>query len=215
MHLMKTTKIFIPLLVVFSMTAFFASSGIAQSPVAVKIKKLSIIEQISPRYGVELVTDKRIPRQKKWLEFEVEFEADKKLAAGDTSPFIDGLLFKYFVVFKGIDPVTKKNVMATGQLNHINIEPREVTHSSMYVSPSSTTRIRGRSAEASRTEVQGFAVQVFYQGQLIAEDADYSKGTGWWKTGVLPPKQGILMPKSKTPFAPLWYDYFAEVEPSR
>ena len=215
MHLMKTTRTIVPLVVVFAITAGFASVGSAQKPVEVKIKKLEVIEQTSPEYAVDLVKKKRISRNKKWLEVEVEFEANKVARAGDPNPFIDGLLVKYFVVFKGKDPVTGKNIMATGQLNHINIEPGETTHSSMYISPSSAAKIRGKAGDASSTEIEGFAVQFIYQGQIAEEDANYSPGTKWWTTGVLPPKDGILMPRSKTPFAPLWYDYFAEEEQSR
>ena len=211
---MKTTR-YIPLVAIAAISLLFSSTGFAQKPVDVDIKKLEIIEQSSPRYSVGLVKDKRISREKKWLEFEVEFEAKKAPRAGDTSPFVDDLLFKYFIAFKGIDPVTRKNVMGVGQLTHINVESGEVTHSAMYVSPSALTRIRGRSGQTSRTEVEGFAVQVFYQGQLVAEDSDFRKSSRWWATGVLPPKDGIALPKSETPFAPLWYDYFAEVQKSR
>ena len=59
---MKTTRTVLPLAVVFAIVACFASVGSAQNPVEVKIKKIEVIEQTSPVYAVDLVTEKRIRR---------------------------------------------------------------------------------------------------------------------------------------------------------
>jgi hypothetical protein len=39
---------------------------------------------------------------------------------------------------------------------------------------------------------------------------------GWWTNKDAPPvESGLLLPKHKTPFAPLWYDYYLDEKPDK
>jgi hypothetical protein len=60
-------------------------------------------------------------------------------------------------------------------------------------------------------DVKAWGIEVYYNGAV----AGWKSSTGpsrWWVDGAasLQPIEGLLLPKAKTPFAPLWGDYDLE-----
>lgn len=181
--------------------------------VKVEIKNFKAIMQSTPRIPADGVTEKKVPRSRKWLEVEVTFKADKARAEiAKSGPTIDDLEMKYYIMTKAVDPATKQAIMLTGSVSHVNVTTQDETHSVMYASPSALEKLTGK-GDFNDSDVQGYAIEVSSGGQTVAEVANPA-GAGskkWWKerTGT----DGILVDKTKTPFSILWADYHADVKP--
>ncbi len=177
--------------------------------VKVDIKNVVIQEDKTPDFSVNYSKTKRW-RSKDWMEVEVTFTVDKaKVPGGDRNPVVDSLEFKFFI---GLNKTTKegKYIMLTGSATFLNAVERSDNVAMMFVSPSSLLRVLEKSG-FTPADVKGWGVEVYANG-AVAGWKSYSGGTRWWVDGAatLQPMEGLLLPKSKTPFAPLWGDYDLE-----
>lgn len=177
-------------------------AGFAQK-VEVDKPKINIEIQKTPRFGQQGPKEKR-DTQKFWIEVEVEFKADQK--GGDpNNEFIDELEFKYFIT------VTPKNAkdrkVYTLTINHGPILKGETSYSVAYISPNNIAKIVGKEKVPGKADVD-VAVEIRHQGQLIGGDSTKSPSSKWWNS--MSQAEGMVMKKSETPFAPLWWDRYAE-----
>lgn len=202
---------FITLLAV---AATMATGGLLRAQeaqtVKVDIKEVKPGAAQTPQFQVTGSTDKRW-RPKNWLEVDMAMDCKKAKTAGDTSTLIDSLEIKFFIGLNAMD-ASKKYIVLTGTFNVLNIptKPGEHPHVLAYVSPSTLHRLLGEK-QFTQADIKAVAVEVRHGGQLIG---GFPVGQGkWWddlsKYSVV---DGAVLPKVKTPFAPLWGDYDLEVK---
>lgn len=151
----------------------------------------------TPKYNFSQATDKRTPRAGKWLEVEVQF--------GAVPEFTDELTFKYFILFAG--------QLLVGEVTHINIPAGKELYSVMYVAPRTIDRLLGGKT-FSAGAIQNVAVQISSKGQVLAQESLKPAGNPNWFTSMqqIP---GMVINKSETPFAPLWWDRYEQIKPNR
>ncbi len=182
-----------------------ASTGVAQQgQPAVKIKKIEVELQPTPVFQAEGgVKTKKIPRQKTWLEVEVEFE----VKAGNKEGIVDNLQFRYYIAIKGADG-TK---MLMGDVVHVNMLEGDKLYSVVYISPTTLGKVTGKYRDFQKSAINAVGLEISYNGRVIATDSTGGKGR-WWES--LSAEQGVLS-KEKTPFGLLWIDRYADVKETR
>lgn len=141
-----------------------------------------------------------VPQQ--WLQIEVELDIQTTSPTG----YVDRLEVEYFVAVT--DATTKRTVLLTDRLVYLeaNANERRVFVSA-YVSPASLARVTG----SRRPRVSDIsAVAAVVTGSGVREPAEASTGgpRDWWKAEGLARQQGLVLPRSRTPFAPLWWDRY-------
>ena len=150
-----------------------------------KIDKISPSVTTSPEYTVRLATDKRA-EYLKWLEIEVQFSVDRV-------ELVDELTFEFLVEING--------KLCPGELTLVNI-PKGSRYTVMYISPRSIDRLTGNKA-LNQGMIGNMWIKIKKQGQMLAEKSLQPGG---------PKNQqhfpGLLVPKSETPFHPLWWDRY-------
>ncbi len=173
----------------------FSFSALAQVPVgpgAVKLGKVTVEAPTSPEYTVTGGPVKR-SKSEKWLEFEVEFETKPEE--------IDELTFKFTAL------VEKK--LLIGEVTYVNIIKGKNHFAVMYVSPKGIARLTGGKA-LTGAGIDNVWVEVLHNGQSLDK--------GSFKPGAAPNAAqvtGLILKKDDTPFAPLFFDRYEAVKPTR
>jgi len=148
-------------------------------------------------------------RAAQWLEIEVTYTWNPK---DKTQTMLDAYDVKYFVLIKNaaLSP-NKKDTLLTGVSSHTMLTPGRDKRSVMFVSPQQLTKLFGGRVPSVVTQaVAGVGIEIAVGGTKMAEKGD--KGTGaWWSDPATianyEKADGVLLDKSKTPFASLAYDY--------
>ncbi|MFK5923471.1 MAG: hypothetical protein QM496_14940 [Verrucomicrobiota bacterium] len=181
------------------------STAVAQKgQPAVKVKKIEVELQPTPVFEAGGgVKTKKIPRQKTWLEVEVEFE----VKAGNKEGVVDNLQFRYYVAIKGAEGTR----LLMGDVTHVNMMEGDKLFSVIYVSPTTLGKLTGKYKDFQKSAINAVAVEISYNGRVIGGDSTGGKGR-WWES--LSAEQGILS-KEKTPFGLLWIDRYADVKEGR
>jgi hypothetical protein len=207
---------FIRCLAAAAIGAAFLSTARAQEKsleAQVDFKRVEVGPQNTPQFQAQNVKDKRW-NPKIWLEIDAGFGLKKGKVKGEVnpSPIVDALDFKYFVVLNKRDAAGKLTLL-TASITYINAndEDREL-HAMAFASPSALARVLGNpkftAPEISPTAV---AIVVTKGGALCGFYNQGGGAGGWWeKTDNFNVIDGVLLPKIKTPFAPLWGDYDLE-----
>jgi hypothetical protein len=160
----------------------------------VKIEKISHEAVGTPEFTITNTKPKRSTLQK-WLEIEVEF-------AIEGVEMVDELSFKFDVLLGG--------KLYTGDIAHVNIPKGRERYTVMYISPRNLDRITG-GKPFNPAMIDNIWVTISKQGQALAISSIKDK------TGRLPVPnaqqfQGLLTPKSETPFSVLWTDRYEAVK---
>jgi hypothetical protein len=179
---------------------FAPRQALAQDQVKVEVEDISIEIIDTPEYSTS--ESKKLPKKREWVEIEVIFKPEGRTESG----MVDKLEFSYFIM------LGDEKTMLNEKINHVNLLLDESTASVVYVAPSTIFSLFGREASASKA-VAAVAVEVRYNGALVGGDATLKPETRWWQTKTQTP--GLLLKKSETPFAPLWWDRYADIEKSR
>ena len=195
----KTSAIIASALLAFSAGSVIGQTQAIVSKVEVKDVEVTMLK--TPAFTADTGKIKKTPRRQEWAEIEVKFEVEGKSVDG----YVDSLLFKYFVVLDD-----DKKTMVTATVTHVNVPLDEELYSSVYLSPSTLAKILGGKDKARENSIEGFAVEILYQGQSFGGEAKPSGPTRWWQSR--PATDGLLLSKDKTPYAPLWWDRFAEIQ---
>jgi hypothetical protein len=132
----------------------------------------------------------------RWLEVEVEFSS--------TAEFTDELTLRYFILVNGS--------VLTGEVTHTNIAGGHPARSVMYVPPQALTRVMNNRPVATNS-VQNIAVQVVQQGSMKDEQSMVRAAPQWYKG--IPSLAGLVLNKNETPFAPLYWDRYEQIKPTR
>lgn len=173
----------------------FVYQASAQAPVgpgSVKINKVLPAVVKTPEIQFQGGVQKR-STPGNWLEVEVEFEVKAEE--------IDELTFAYTI---GIE-----NRLLDGQVTHVNIPKGRDRYSVMYVAPRAIEKLTG-GKPLTGGSIQNVWVVVSRQGQVLDQQA--------FKPGPipnLPHTAGMVLNKSETPFAPLFFDRYEAIKANR
>jgi hypothetical protein len=176
--------------------------------VKVRVRGMTADSQYTPQFSVPNVKDKRF-RPKNWLELDVAFDADKA-PTPDRNPMIDSLDFKFYVLLN-VRNKDGKLTLLTASATFINIMEKEESHVLMYVSPATLTRLLQKN-NFTPADVSAFGVEIYKNGAAAGRHISTGATPFWEKTDNFVVVDGALLPKAKTPFAPLWGDYDVEMK---
>ncbi|GAA5481506.1 Amuc_1102 family pilus-like protein [Haloferula sargassicola] len=197
-------------LLAMALAAVFGLAGMAQAQRA----KADVAEPTfdalpSPQFEG---TKNKSFKPKDWLEVEAGITIPAMSREQDEIGFIDEVTVKWYVAVK--DKATRKNVLLTTDLNHINVPVGEEFYSSVYISPNTLKRLTGAD-RASKGAIEVVALEVLVNGQKVGE-ATTKFDSGWWNAGSLSrTDQFPLLNKYQTPFKNFWWDRYAEIEEER
>lgn len=174
-------------------TFVFAQSG-TQAP-AIRLTKITRNLISSPNYSFTGAEQFQPNQRDRWLEVEVEFTA--------LAPFTPEATFKYNILLGG--------KLLTGEVTQVNIAAGKELRSVMYVPPRALDYVLNNRA-LSISSVENIAVQVVMQGG-VKDDLSLQRARAQWYAGLqaLP---NLLLNKNETPFAPLYWDRYAQIKPS-
>ena len=121
------------------------------------------------------------------------------------SGFLDELTGTFYIALKDVE--TNKTIVLEDKITFIDINARDKKAWLVaYVSPATLAKTLNKE-KPSVNDI--FAVAVSVSGPGIKEEVTgTSPGSpkDWWKSAALTRKNGFVLPKSKTVFAPLWGD---------
>ncbi|MBX7209114.1 MAG: hypothetical protein K1X78_12425 [Verrucomicrobiaceae bacterium] len=210
---MKPTLLFV-LSLVFTLGALNAQAQDPDTQVRVKVKNMKVDQQYTPDYTPRGVTEKRW-KPKQWLEIDTEIDVDIATELGGKEGVYPALEFKYFVAVNG---KTKegKPIVLTGTLTFENVpnaKPGEPVHALAYVTPA-TLKGAVKKDLVGKADVQAVGLEIHAGGKMLKGAFHSDKGRPWWIGKDNQPdsntwafQDGAVIPKSRTPFAPLWADY--------
>jgi hypothetical protein len=168
-----------------------AAAQIPVRPGDVKIDKVIPAVVKTPEYQITGGQNKRF-KNADWLEVEVEFTTAPEL--------IDELTFSYKILVNG--------KLLVGEVTHMSIPKGKEHYSVAYVSPRSLESIlAGKTLTASA--IQGIWVDVSKQGMLLAQNSTV-RGAA---VPNVPQVPGMVLNKTQTPFAPLYWDRYEAIKP--
>lgn len=179
-----------------------------QSVHRAKILKIEGMSQQTPEFQVSGPRDKSTnPRF--WIEIEAEIEVETT----DPSGFIPELEAQWFTVI--LDKHSKKPVRLLGKTTFKNLRTKDKKiFISAYIEPDTLERLTG-SSKPSDNDIEGYALTI--SGAGIVTDGRHGEGLSmataekdakWWITWQGQSLDGFIVPKSRTPFAPLWTDRY-------
>lgn len=197
-----------PLLVATVITLGMVTAARAQDvskDLQVKVSGVKVGEQNTPQYTAPNVVEKRF-RPKKWLEMDVAFTV-KKLNPKDRNPIVDAIECKFFVALGKQGPDGRRPMLtATATFLDADEKERE-NHLLMYASPQALFRLLEKDFAAA--DVVGWGIEIYHSGSLAGWESSQA-GKRWWADAAaanMTPTDGVLQPKAKTEFGPLWGDY--------
>ena len=199
---------------VVGLSALSSQAQDANQQVKVKIKETKVEQQMTPDYQPRGVTEKRW-RPKQWVELDTELDVDVSNELGGKEGVYPALEFKYFV---GVNAKTKegKTIVLTGTITFLNVpasKSGDMAHALAYITP---TTLKGALKKdlVGKADVAAVGLEVHAGGQMLNGAFFSNKGAPWWIGADKQPdstkfefQDGAVIPKSKTPFAPLWADY--------
>lgn len=151
-------------------------------------------------------------KPKEWLEVEAGIKLPAMSKEQEDSGFIDRIVIKWYVAIT--DKATKKPVLLTKDIVHINVPVDEEFFTSVYLSPSTIKRLTGKD-RASKSQVEVVALEVIANNIKVGEETTDHK-SGWWNSPSLARGDRFpLLNKNETPFKFLWWDRYAEIEEER
>ena len=212
----------------FTLAAFVLAGLCALSPAQdapitkdkiVDIKDIKVAIQKTPDFSMKgSTTDKRW-RPKDWLEIEPEFKMPRS-PSDKKAEVVPEATFKYYVYLNSASGVKENARILTAEVTHTNIPLEEMSHSVVYISPSTILRVTGK-AEGNVGLVAAYAVEITKGGELVgflsklggsSMNSPTAPNAKWWELPKAPPQEPGLLSKNQTPFAPLWGDFHADVK---
>lgn len=151
-------------------------------------------------------------RLDEWMEIEVEFRAEPEDVRDD---FFDEIEVRIHVLTPEDKKGELKREVFSAEMRFAPVPKAKTLYAVAYLPPVVLERYGGKSAWENGANV---AAEVFYKGRPVAEMELKDKGgragdEGWYTRGG---KKGVLLNRSKTPFAlDSWDRYLPEAEASR
>jgi len=176
-------------------------SSQAQIEHQVKRAKINVTMQQTPVFNVSGPKDKRYtPRD--WLEIEVEIDCETVRKSG----YIGQLDCAFSVGLKDVE--TNKTVILQDTISFLEINTNDRRAWLVaYISPPTLAKITGKK-KPSLNDL--YAVAVTISGPGLRKPVTESTGgpKEWWKSEKVKRSNGLILPREKTAFAPLWWDHY-------
>jgi hypothetical protein len=202
------------IIVTFSL-AVWVSSLFGQARQEIVVKKIEVDLSPAPNYTVnsQSVPSSSNPRQdssRKWLVIQAELESQPEWA--------DEVQVKFYVAANygggAKDAPPDRFDVLGGTVTIVNVERNSGTGKKNIVPVFMDANTVKRYGEPSITKfIPEVAVQVYYKGVL--QHTKFFKGGDnsprFWETK--PPKGGILLNISQSPWSPAFLEYFQQVKP--
>lgn len=188
--------------------ALIAGVEAQQQAHRVKILKIEAQNQQTPTFQVSGPREKPT-KPRNWIEIEAEIEVETK----DPSGFIPEFEARWFAVIKEKESGKPVRILGKAIFKNIKTADKKIFLSA-YIDPDTLERITG-SDRPSEADIEGYALTI--SGAGIVTDGDHAEGltkattekeAKWWDTWKHQSLDGLIIPKSKTPFAPLWTDRY-------
>lgn len=191
-----------------------ATEESTQKPVEEPAHRAKILElkgQIQKTPELQFRGPKNKPaKQRDWIEIEAEVEVETT----DDSGFIPELEASWFAVINDKHN-NDKPVRLLGKTTFKNINTSNGNvFLSAYIEPDTLERFTGK-ARPNERDIEGFALTLSGPGIITKapHDRGLTKATAeeeskWWLSWKHESFDHFIIPKSKTPFAPLWTDYY-------
>jgi hypothetical protein len=194
------------------LTALLAMAGpqmLDAQMVKADVGSFEVNDMPSPDLGG---TDTKKFRPKDWLELEAGLKIPAQNREQQEAGFIDRVVVKWYVAMK--EKSSRKMMLLTKDITHINIPVDEEVFTSVYLSPNTIKRLTG-SDRASKRDIEVAALEVLVNGVKVGEYTSDMKG-GWWNAPSLARGDRFpLLNKNETPFKVFWWDRYAEIEERR
>ncbi|MBA3963765.1 MAG: hypothetical protein H0X40_17950 [Chthoniobacterales bacterium] len=161
----------------------------------IRLTKITTNLISSPEFTYTGAEQFQANQRERWLEVEVEFTA--------VPDFTEEATFKYYILVGG--------KLLTGEVTHVSIAVGKGLRSVMYVPPRVLAHIMG-ARPVGLNSVENVAVQVLVGG-AVKDDLSAQRAQAQWFTTL----QGIpnmVLNKNETPFAPLYWDRYAQIKPN-
>lgn len=171
--------------------------------------KVAIDTQKTPEIQASGVKPKRsTPRD--WLELEVmmKFDAATDIRNKPEGKVIPSVQVKYYVYLDA--PTKEGKKILTGEVGYTDVAVGEAVYGIVFIHPNTIKKLTGTNT-VNQAAVKMYGVEVLVGGESVGIESSTGKGEAgkfWVAKGnaQLPPTEAGLLPKSKTPFSPLWGD---------
>ena len=173
-----------------------------------KILKIEAQAQPTPQFQFNGPRDK-VSKPREWIEIEAEVEVETDPPSG----YIPELEASWFAVI--IDKSSNKPVRLLGKTVFKDIRTADgKIFLSAYIEPDTLERLTG-STRPGEKDIEGYALTI--SGPGIVSNGEHAEGLSmatakkeskWWITWTNESLDGLIVAKSKTPFAPLWTDRY-------
>lgn len=176
----------------------------------VEVTKPEFDDVKSPEFNVGISKNFK---PKEWLEIEASFKV--LMSPEPPSKTAERVMIKWYVAVEHPD---KKGafLLLTKDITHVNVPLNEDIFSSVYLSPASIKRLTGGD-RAGKNVVYLVGYEILIDGEKLAEQS--SKGDKpWWNATsdkISRSETVPLLNKMETPFANLWWDRYAEIQPEK
>jgi len=202
-----------------TLTAVFILGAEAAEPVhRAKIVAIKGESQQAPEYQISGPRDKST-KTRYWIEIEAEVEVQTT----DPSGFIPSLEAKWYAVV--MDNSKKPSavpvrLIGTSRYKNINAKDGNIFLSA-YIEPDTIERLTGQK-KPRENDIEGYALVL--SGPGIVTEGKHGKGltkataekeSNWWETWNRVTLEKMIVPKSRTPFAPLWTSRYPTEELER
>ena len=188
--------------IILSTLAFIFSTAVLPAQSKADIDDITVTAAKSPDFSVGSGLKEPKGVRKDWLQVDVSFTVSSR----DRDDFMDALEIRFFVLPKSAEKKYLKVYTAT--VKHVDVLKGEKLHSAVYLSPNSIARIYGKGKKPNPRDLW-VAVEI-HAGEIIGGDVTDGRSSRWWQKADAPRDASMLRPKSKTPFANLWFDSYAE-----
>ncbi len=160
-----------------------------------QLTKISRSLIATPDYTYNGAETFRTNTRDRWLEVEVDFTA--------VAPFTEEMTLKYYILLNG--------KLLTGEVAHVNVLAGKDQHSVMYIPPQALAYLMAK-RPLTANSVENIAVQVVRQG-VVKDELSLNRARPQWYS-ALTAVPGFVLNKNETPFAPLYWDHYAQVKPA-
>lgn len=148
-------------------------------------------------------------KPKDWLEIEASIKV--QMSPAPPSQTAERVLVKWYVA---VEHPEKKGayLLLTKDITYVNVPLNEETFTSVYLSPASVKRLTG-SDRGGKKAVYLVGYEVLINGEKVAAESNKEK-PGWWNTASDKISRSDTVPlldKSKSAFANMWWDRYAEI----
>ena len=162
------------------------------TPASIKLDKVQPEVVKTPEFNITGGSNKRF-KTGQWLEIEIGYETKAEE--------IDELTFSFTA------QIDKQ--LVTGDVTYVNIAKGRDHWAVMYISPKGLDKLLN-GKPLTPGSIENVWVEVNKTGQVLGKESH--------KPGAIPnvaKKTGFLLNKAQTPFAPLYYDRYEEIKPTK